>query len=652
MSQHLHVDIETYSSVDIRKSGAYKYIESPDFEILLIGYAFDDLSVKIIDLARGEEIPDSFKEALLDSRVIKHAHNATFERVAFSHYGLHTTPDQWACSLVKSAYCGLPLNLEMVSKALQLGEDGKLGTGKALINYFTKPCKATKTNGGRTRNLPEDDPEKWEEFKRYCKNDVIAERKIDKTLARYEIPELEKVNYLIDQQINDRGIKIDLRLANAASRINTKFTDLTSQRVRELTGVDNPNSAAQLKDWLSNVIGDKITSLAKDELPEILKKTEAPDVREVIECRAKISKSSVKKYEAMLNSTCADGRAHGLFQFYGANRTGRWAGRIIQLHNLPRNYMKDLALARELVLLEDFDLLSMAYDNIANVLSELIRTALVPKEGHTFAVADFSAIEARVLSWLAGEKWRLKVFKGHGKIYEASAALMFNVPIEEVTKGSDYRAKGKIAELALGYQGSVGAMKAMGGEGMGLSEPEMLSIVSKWRTRNPSIVAFWQLIQRAAIGAIERPNTTIKLKGLRLHYDRRSLIITLPSGRSLYYYKPQLAKNKFGSYGIKYQGVKDGSKAWGWIDTYGGKLTENVVQAIARDLLAVAMYNVWEAGIDIVLHVHDEIACEIPTSNAKNTLNLLYDLMCKPVAWAPGLPLGADGYLTQFYKKD
>lgn len=654
MPRKFHIDIETYSSVDIKTSGVYKYVESPDFEILLIAYAFDDEPVKIVDCKRmGLNWPSELQHAFYDPKIEKHAHNANFERNAFRAYGIDVPIDQWHCSAVKSAYCGLPLSLEAVSEALQLGDKGKLATGKALIRYFCIPCKPTKANRQRTRNEPHHDPEKWEEFKRYCINDVEAEREINKRLAAYTLPDFERENYVLDQEINDRGILIDLGMAQNAVDIDARFSEVVVENVKQLTGIENPNSAAQLKAWLSNATGKDINTLAKAYVQELLSES-AGAVSEVLEGRIMLAKSSTKKYLSMLNCACEDNRAHGLFQYYGANRTGRWAGRLIQMQNLPQNHMRDLELARGVIASGDFELATLLYDRIPTVLSELIRTTFIAPEGQTFAVSDFSAIEARVLSWLAGERWRLEVFKTHGKIYEASASKMFGVPIESVTKGSDLRQKGKIAELALGYQGGVNALKTMGGEAMGLTEPVMAEIVTKWRLANPAITKLWLDIEQHAKATIKTriANTRVGLNGIIFRMEGDSLTIQLPSGRKLFYVSPRIAQNRFGRDGVKYMGMNQETKTWGWVETYGGKLVENIVQAISRDLLADAMRRLNADGFRIVLHVHDEVVCEVSESLGALRLDTMSRIMSEPVPWAKDLPLAADGYLTKFYKKE
>lgn len=653
MKRKLHIDIETYSSVDITTSGAYKYMESVDFEILLIAYAFGDDPIEIIDLAQGEKIPSKFITALQDPAIEKHAHNANFERQAFKKYGYDVPAKFWRCSAVKAAFCGLPLSLDGVSKAMNLGDLGKSASGKALIRLFSCPVKPTKLNGLRERNFYFHDPIKWELYKDYCKQDVEAEREIYNRLSKYEIPNFERLNYILDQKINDKGILIDLVMAQNAFDIDTRFAIELSDRVKELTGIDNPNSAAQLKNWLSGAMQKEIKTLAKGDIPSLILEAGVGAVSEVLTIRQKLSKTSTKKYVAMLACACDDKRAHGLFQFYGANRTGRWAGRLIQLQNLPQNHLNDLEEAREIIASGDYSLATMLYDDIPSVLSQLIRTTFVAKEGHTFAVADFSAIEARVIAWLADETWRLKVFASHGKIYEASAAMMFNVPIESVTKGSELRQKGKIAELALGYQGAVGALKTMGGEAMGLSDLEMDTIVKKWRKANPAIVRLWADIESCAIHAIETKKKIVSIhKNLEFEYNGEVLTILLPSGRKLFYQSPSFTKNKWDKKSIQYKGMDQTTKQWGHVDTYGGKLVENIIQAIARDLLAESMLRIDKADFNIVMHVHDEVVCEVSLEHKDAHLKAIEYIMSIPIDWAEGLILTADGYTTPFYKKD
>lgn len=606
---HLHIDIETFSATDIKSSGAYKYMEDIEFEILLVAFAFNSEPVEIVDLVQGEQLPQRFVDAMADSSVRKHAHNANFERQAFLKVGIHTEPSEWYCSAIKAAYCGYPLQLAKVSEAMELEEMGKLATGKALIKYFCAPCKPTKVNGGRTRNLPEHHMEKWEEFKRYCINDVVAEREVENRLEAYTIPDFERENYIIDQEINDRGIQIDDAFARNAIKFDEIYSATLRERMKELTGVENPNSPAQLKAWLGEAMGEEITTLAKDEIPLLIERAEG-EVVEVLKLRQKMAKSSIKKYIAMLNCLCDDNKAHGLFQFYGASRTGRFAGRLIQLQNLPQNHIEDLDTARGFVADGDYEVMSMVYDDVSSILSQLIRTAFVAPERHMFAVADFSAIEARVIAWLAQEQWRLDVFKGDGKIYEASASMMFGVPLEEVTKGSDYRAKGKISELALGYQGAKGALSQMGGEAMGLSENEMDTIVRKWRKASPAIVALWKDLETKAIRAVSTgKETRCDVANVSFKYDGHLLQMILPSGRALSYVKPTLTINRFEKRSLKYMGVND-KKQWTWIDTYGGKLAENCLGANTlvltdsgwKQLISISTADqVWD-GVEWVKH--------------------------------------------------
>lgn len=650
----LHIDVETFSSVDISSAGAYKYMESIDFEILMVAYAFDDEPIICIDLAQGEQLPKRFLDGLYDSNVEKHAHNANFERNAFRIYGYDIPVEHWHCSAVKSAYCGLPLSLEMVSQALKLEEKGKLSTGKALIKYFSVPIKPTKINGMRERNFPCHDLQKWEEFKMYCINDVEAEREIDKILSCYEIPEFERINYLLDQKINDTGILIDLQMAAKCNSVDALHSEVLSTKIKKLTDLENPNSPAQLKKWLSEAMGKEITTLAKEEMQNLIDEAESDAVKEVLKLRRKSSKSSTKKYVAMLNCACDDGRAHGLFQFYGANRTGRWAGRLVQLQNLPQNHLDKIENVRDIFKQYDYESISLFYDDISSILSQLIRTTFVAPKYKTFSVADFSAIEARVIAWLADEKWRLEVFATHGKIYEASAAMMFGVPLESITKGSDLRTKGKIAELALGYQGALGALRKMGGEKMGLSDDEMTNIVKLWRAKNKNIVTLWDAVDKAAQKCIALKSKVVltNFKNLEFEYDGKAMTIKLPSGRKLFYQEASLTKGSFGQTSVKYKGLDQVTRKWWWVDSYGGKFVENIVQAIARDLLAYSMQQLDKQNFNIVMHVHDEVVAEVNKFEEKEKLQEMCDIMGEEVPWAVGLPLKADGYITDFYKKD
>ncbi len=654
MQNKLHIDIETYSSVDITTSGAYKYCESVDFEILMVAYAFDEEPIRIIDLAQGEKLPEWFTSALMNPVYEKHAHNANFERNCFRAIGYDVPIEQWHCSAIKSGYCGFPLGLAAVSEAMKLEEKGKLATGKALIRFFSCPVKPTNVNGQSVRNFPSFDMEKWEEYKRYCVNDVEAEREILKRLEGYEIPDFERVNYILDQEINDKGILIDIAMAKNSYAINEQNSKDIEQQLKQISGLDNPNSPAQLKKWLSTSMKKEIKSLDKTNMPILLEESEPGPVREVLKLRAKGSKTSIEKYVAMQMCVCEDGRAHGLFQFYGANRTGRWAGRLIQLQNLPQNHLSDLDNARQMSASGDYEGMTMLYDDISSVLSQLIRTAFIAKPDHTFVVADFSAIEARVIAWLANEKWRMDVFSTHGKIYEASAAMMFDVPMSSVTKGSDLRQKGKVAELALGYQGALGALKKMGGESMGLSDMEMQNIVKKWRAKSPCIVALWSAVENNAIRAIKTKKKIVlsQYRNLVFEYDGKALTIQLPSGRKLFYQSPQVTINKFNKESVKYKGVDQLTKKWWWVDSYGGKFVENIVQAIARDLLANSMQEIDRLGYSIVMHVHDEVVCEVPEFGDTRWLKNICSIMGEVPEWAKDLYLTADGYLTKYYKKD
>lgn len=657
MTQKLHIDIETYSSVDIAKAGAYKYCESPDFEILMIAYAFDDEPVQIVDMGPVSDGRTTalakVTKALTDPSIEKWAHNAAFERTAFAAYGLEIPVDQWFCTAVKSASCGLPLSLDQVSKALDLGDKAKSAEGKALIRYFCMPCKPTKANGMRTRNLPHHDPEKWQKFLDYCMQDVEAEREIDHRLSAYTTPPTERELYILDQKINDRGIMVDLPFAQNAVDIDLRFAAEATQRCIDLTNIANPRSPAQLKEWLSDELQTDIPSLAKGPLAELLKVTGPGPASEVMKLRQLLSKTSTKKYVAMLKAACDDSRMRGLLQFCGAGRTGRWAGRLIQPHNLKKNNMPDLDLARSLVASGNYDVLEFLYgDMIPDTLSQLIRPALVAGEGRTFAVADFSAIEGRVIAWLADEKWRIRVFNSHGKIYEASASQMFGIPIEQVTKGSKWRDMGKVAELALGFQGGVGALTQMDYDKK-LTEAEKPEIIRKWRKASPAIVQLWYDIEGCAIRAVKTGKLITSIhKGLEFRYDGVALTVKLPSGRKLFYWKPSLRPNRFDKESLVYMGVNQDTKQWGIVETYGGKLVENIVQAIARDCLAHGLLAVDAEGYDIDLHVHDEIVANVPEDDADDDLQVICNILARPIPWAPGLPLTADGYLTNYYKKD
>lgn len=647
----LGIDIETYSSVDISNCGLYKYAESEDFTILLFAYTCDDKPVQVVDFASGETLPERIFQALTDPNILKTAFNASFERICIGrYYGIDLPIEQWECTMVRSAMLGLPLSLAQVGKVLNL-EDQKMTEGKALIKYFSCPCKPTKVNGGRTRNLPEHAPDKWDMFKRYCIRDVEVEQAIRNKTKSFFIPDPEKELYVIDQRINDRGVLVDMNLVKNAIQMDTLYKGRLNTEAAELSGLANPNSVAQLKEWLEKETGSEVTTLNKKDIPDLLKAAGSDVVERMLRIRQEMGKTSTKKYEAMEKAACIDDRVRGLLQFYGANRTGRWAGRLVQVQNLPQNHIEDLDFARTLVKDGDLDMVEMMYGNVPDTLSQLIRTAFIAKPGYTFIVCDFSAIEARVIAWLAGEQWRLDVFRTHGKIYEASASMMFHVPVEEITKTDPRRQKGKIAELALGYQGGVGAMKTMGGEKMGLSEAEMQEIVTHWRKANPTIVSLWDKVQEAATVCIDTKTTTTIGHGIYFCMKFGALLIQLPSGRCLSYPRPYIGENRFGSKSICYEGLSQTTKQWGKQETYGGKLVENIVQAIARDCLALTILRLEKAGYPIVFHVHDEVIIEA-RKDGSQTLEAVKEVFKQPIAWAKDLPLKGDGYLTDYYLKD
>ena len=628
-------------------------MESIDFEILMIAYSYGDQYVEIIDLAQGEKIPDFLISDLCDPAIEKHAHNASFERNAFKTIGIDTPIDQWYCSSVKAAYCGLPLSLENVSKALKLGSESKSKTGKDLISLFSCPVKPTIKNSHRDRNFPSDYPNEWNEFKEYCKQDVIAEKAIYNRLIKYEIPILERKHYILDQEINDRGVKIDLDMAKRCITISDKYTKDCMTFLKEKTNLDNPNSPLQLRSWLESKLQINVPSLAKESVKDLLDFSEDETVSEVLEYRQRISKTSTKKYITMIKCVCSDDRIRGLLQFYGANRTGRWAGRLVQLQNLPRNSMKDLDLAREIVKSGDYDLLCMAYGNVSDTLSQLIRATFIGENNKTLGVSDFSSIEARVIAWLANQDWRMEVFRTHGKIYEASASMMFGVPMDQIKKGSELRDRGKVAELALGYQGSLGALKSMGGEKMGLSDTEMKIIVKKWREKSPKIVELWYDAEHCAVKAVRLKTKVIsKFRGLEYECDDYALTIKLPSGRKLFYVDPKLKINQFEKTAVCYKGIDQKTGQWSSVDTYGGKLIENIVQAISRDLLAESMLRLNDKGYQITMHVHDEVVVELDESSSEDKLHEMNQIMSESPEWSKDLPSPCEGYITKFYKKD
>ena len=659
--KEMSIDLETYSDVNITKCGAYKYAESDEFEILLFGVSVDGGPVVVYDLACGNSIPDEILAALSDENVTKWAFNASFERVCLSNWlkkhrpeyftgysipedpaGQYLDPASWKCSMIWSAYMGLPLSLEGVGAVLKL-QDQKLKEGKDLIRYFCTPCKPTKANGGRTRNLPKHDPEKWELFKKYNQRDVEVEMAIQKRLSKYPVPEFIWDEYHLDQEINDRGIMLDMDVVENAIAFDEKSKSALMLQMQNLTGIDNPNSVAQMKEWLSDN-GIEAESLGKKDVKNMIPETNG-DIKEALTLRLQLAKSSVKKYQAMQNAVCKDGRAHGMFQFYGANRSGRWAGRLIQLQNLPQNHMNDLAEARAIVRIGDYDTLQLLYDDIPDTLSQLIRTAFIARDGYKFIVSDFSAIEARVLAYLAGETWRSKVFAEGKDIYCASASQMFGVPVEKHGINGHLRQKGKIAELALGYGGSVGALKSMGALEMGLSEEELQPLVNSWRSSNPMITAFWWDIDRAVKTTITQRIQT-EVRGIKFFYQSGMLFIKLPSGRLLSYVKPRIGENQFGGESVTYEGVGS-TKKWERIESYGPKFVENIVQAVSRDILCNAMKTLRHCFI--VGHVHDELIIEC---DPRVDLKTICEQMGRSPEWMPDILLRADGYETQFYKKD
>lgn len=643
----LSIDIETYSDQNLAKCGVYRYVESPVFEILLFSYSIDGSPVQIVDLACGETIPADVVAALTDDTVIKWAFNATFERICLSRYLGHPTgdylePDSWRCSMIWAATMGLPLSLEGVGAVLGL-EKQKLTEGKELIKYFCQPCAPTKSNGQRTRNLPAHAPDKWLAFKKYNIRDVETEMSIQTRLAKYPVPDSVWDEYHLDQEINDRGVALDMELVRQAIQMDGRSRAELTQAMKELTALENPNSVQQMKEWLS-LNGMETDTLGKKAVAEMLK-TAPPQLHTVLTLRQQLAKSSVKKYQAMETAVCADGRARGMFQFYGANRTGRWAGRIIQMQNLPQNHLVDLAEARSLVHNGDFNAVEMLYEDVPDTLSQLIRTAFVPQDDRKFIVADFSAIEARVIAWIAGEEWRQKVFAEGKDIYCASASQMFGVPVEKHGVNGHLRQKGKIAELALGYGGSVGALKAMGALEMGLAEEELQPLVQAWRDANPNITKLWWDVDRAAMDAVRYRYET-ETHGITFTYKSGMLFITLPSGRRLAYVKPKIGENQFGGDCITYEGV-GGTKKWERLNSYGPKFVENIVQATARDLLCYSMQTL--RCCSIVMHIHDEVVIE---ADRRMSLQSVCEQMGRVPAWADGLQLRADGYETDFYKKD
>lgn len=656
--KHLSIDIETKSSVDIGKAGLYRYAQSEDFEILLFAYQLGEESVRVVDLANGEKIPEIIQLMLMDPKVAKHAYNAAFEWYCLNRAGYTTPLDQWRCTMMHGLYCGYTAGLDATGKAIGLPQDKqKMTVGKALIRYFCVPCKPTKSNGNRTWNLPRHAPEKWELFKEYCKQDVVTEHEIWKRLNYFPVPEEEQKLWQQDIRMNVFGVKVDTALTEGALAIDSRSVqELTEEAVR-LTGLSNPNSPAQLMAWLREQTGDDIQNLTKDTVSELLQREYPQPVKRMLEIRQQLGKTSVKKYVAMETAKGTDDRIRGLTQFYGANRTGRWAGRLVQMQNLPRNYLSTLDYARNLVKAKNYTGLKMLYGNVPDTLSQLIRTAFIPSGGNKFVVADFSAIEARVIAWLAGEQWVNEVFATHGKIYEATASQMFHVPIEKIIKGNpEYglRQKGKVATLALGYQGGTAALIAMGALNMGLTEEELPDIVQRWRSANPRIRDLWYAVEQAALTTM----LTAQPQGINglifryegeLMYGQSFLTVQLPSGRKLYYPKPFLKENQFGKMAIHYYTVGQQTRKWEVTSTYGGKMTENIVQAIARDCLAETLRRIDKLGLQVVFHVHDEVIIDAPMDL---TVEEVCDLMAEPISWAPGLLLRGAGFESSYYMKD
>lgn len=650
--RRLGIDLETFSSVDITTTGAYAYVNSSDFEILLFGYAFDDDPVQVVSLVEGEELPADVLRALFSPDVLKTAYNANFEMTCLTKYfNKPMALNQWACTSVLALTLGLPGYLDGVAKALGFPEEKqKMLEGKRLITYFCKPCNLSKINGGRTRNLPEHDAEKWKRFKEYNAQDVVVEREVLKKCEKYRPNATEYALWQFDQKMNNAGVLLDIPFIENAIKLDGIAKEKATEELKGLTGLENPASVLQFKTWLENNLDTKLESIDKAHTAELLKTGMPAEVRKAIKLKQLISKTSVKKYTAMLNSVCDDGRIHGVLQFYGANRTGRWAGRVVQLQNLPQNHLEDLDEARQLVRAGDHEMVEMLYGNVPNVLSQLIRTALVAEKGSRFIVADFSAIEARVIAWLSGEKWRQEVFANGGDIYCASASQMFKVPVEKHGTNGHLRQKGKVAELALGYQGGPGALKTMGALNMGLTEEELPEIVSKWRSASPHIVKFWYDVDNLVKEAITERRTTSYKYGIAFCYEKGMLFIRLPSGRRIAYVRPRLGVNRFGSESITYEGMDQTTKKWTRLETYGGKLVENIVQATARDCLASSMLRLDKAGYQILFHVHDEVIIEAPYG--KGTQDDVVEIMSQNEPWMKGLLLTADGYETEYYRKD
>lgn len=658
MQHHLSIDIETKSSVDITKAGAYRYAQSEDFEILLFAYKYDEEDVQLVDLTVEERIPERILTALMNPNVVKHAYNAAFEWYCLNTAGYRTPLEQWNCTMIHGLYCGYTAGLDATGKAIGLPQDKqKLSTGKALIRYFCTPCKPTKSNGGRSWNLPKHAPEKWELFREYCKQDVVTENEILKRLQAFPVPKEEQRLWRMDILMNAYGVRVDTNLIAGALAIDSHSTECLTAEAFRITGLANPNSATQLQQWLSGKDVD-VPNLQKATVEEYLQREDLPDdARKILEIRQQLGKTSIKKYVAMDTAKGADDRVRGLTQFYGANRTGRWAGRLVQLQNLPRNYLKTLDYARNLVKDKNYDGIKLLYGNVPDTLSQLIRTAFIPSDGNKFVVADFSAIEARVIAWLAGEQWVNEVFATHGKIYEATASQMFHVPIEKIAKGNpeySLRQKGKVATLALGYQGGTAALIAMGALNMGLAEEELPDIVQRWRSANPRIRDLWYAVEQAALTTMQTAQPQ-GIYGLIFRYEgdlvygQSFLTVQLPSGRKLFYPKPFLQENQFGKMAIHYYTVGQQTRKWEVASTYGGKMTENIVQAIARDCLAETLKRIDRMGLQVVFHVHDEVIIDAPVAI---TVDEICDLMAEPIPWAPGLILKGAGFESDYYMKD
>ena len=658
---HLSIDLETYSSVPIAKAGAQKYIASPDFEILLFAYSLDGSPVVCVDFAQGEMLPQEIANALTSPNYIKHAYNAPFEWGCLSKYvGRQLPPEQWRCTMLHGLYAGYTAGLDATGRALGLAEDKrKLNTGKALIRYFCVPCTPSKTNGMRTRNYPHHNPERWRLLKEYCCQDVVTEMEIERRLSAVPVPDFVQKEWETDLIINSRGVAVDMEMVEGALELGATVRNSLMAEAMQISGLNNPNSVKQLTAWLEGETGEEVAALRKDTVAKMLARDDnSPHVQRMLEIRQELGKTSTKKYDAIEVAVCPDGRVRGLLQFYGANRTGRWAGRLVQVQNLPRTYTEPLDLARELVKGRKLDALKLIYGSVPDTLSQLIRTAFIASPGHILIDADFSAIEARVISWLAGEEWRLEVFRTHGKIYEASASQMFGVPLELIKKGNpEYalRQKGKVAELALGYQGSTGALINMGALDMGIPEEDLPDIVTRWREANRRIRDLWYKMDAAAVQVITQGgavgvNNVVIAREFNYEQGTDCMTITLPSGRKLYYIEPQIGQNQWGNPSISYMGMDQTTKKWKRIETYGGKLVENCVQAIARDCLAQAIEHLEAAGLPVIFHIHDEVVIDCPPDTA--TLEDVVKIIAQPIPWAPDLPLGADGWVGRFFKKD